>query len=219
MIQRFLACVLVVALLSAQVAAQPAPAPAVVPPPSLTVMVLPIDGDADPALRTSLTALVEKAVQELGTVKAGTTTLAETAAAVGCDPATPECAESVRTTLAVDVLVYGSTTTKDGQVELVIRKKEKDKPPVEVRTNVPATGAPPAELDPVAMRTLTGKEPLTCGPDTTPMPDGSCGVKAPVRKKARTERAVVTSSFIGAGVSISPSQTSEPLRLAMSSAL
>ncbi len=207
MIKRWLACVLVVTFLTAQVVAQPLPAPSppvpLAPTAALTVLVLPIDGDADPVLRTALTARIEKSVQHLGTVKAGTTTLGETAAAIGCDPATPDCAESVRTTLAVDVLIYGTATTKDGQVQLVIRKIEKEKPPVEVTLGVAAIGEPPAELDPVAMRPLTGKEPVVvCPADTDTAPDGSCHPKTPIKpiKKARTDRALGIAALIGGGV-------------------
>jgi len=45
-----------------------------------------------------------------GNVANGDTTFAETAAAVGCDPAAADCAETVRTTLGVDELVWGTAT-------------------------------------------------------------------------------------------------------------
>ena len=54
------------------------------------VLVLPIEGDADPALRKQLTAeLVALAKSEGGTVTTGYTTFSETAAAIGCDPEAP----------------------------------------------------------------------------------------------------------------------------------
>src|SRR5258706_13023263 len=58
------------------------------------VIVLTLDGDADPALRTRLQQSVVKAARANGDgVTIGNTTFAETAAAAGCDPATPACAD------------------------------------------------------------------------------------------------------------------------------
>jgi len=183
-ISRAIACLLVVALSTTQVAAQP----------TATVMVLPIDGDADPALRTKLTAVVETAAKDLGTVKAGTTTLGETATAIGCDPATIECAERVRATLDVDILIHGTATAKDGQVELVIRKQEKAHAAVEARTMI--IGEAPAMLDPATLHTLTGK-PLPCQ-----TADGTCGPQPlPKQKqKPRTDRVLGIAALIGGGV-------------------
>lgn len=212
MIQRWLAALLVVALLSPQVAAQPDPSP--VPPPadpapvaSATVMVLPIDGDADPAVRLKLTSSVEAVVKTSNAnMKAGTTTLGETATAIGCDPTTPECAESVRTTLSVDVLIYGKATNKDGAVELVIRKKEKDKEVEEVTTMVTSipVGPEPANLGADIQRLLGGTAVVvTCPDNALPGPDGKCPEKPPVvtaKKKSRTDRALGVTALIGAGV-------------------
>jgi hypothetical protein len=187
-IRRAIACLLVIALLTATSAAQPVPNP--------TVMVLPIDGDADPAVRKQLTTLIEADVANLGTVKAGTTTLGETAAAIGCDPSTSACAESVRTTLSVDVLIYGTASANNGQVELVITKQEKDKPAV---TATQTINAADAKLDPVAMREITGKPaPVTCMGNAMPQPDGTC--REQPKKKPRTERIIGISVLVGAGL-------------------
>lgn len=187
MIQRAIACLLVITLLTAAALAQPA---------SSTVMVLPIDGDADPAVRNQLAALIEADVANLGTVKAGTTTLGETAAAIGCDPTTSACAESVRTTLSVDVLIYGTASSKNGQLELVITKQEKDKPAVTATQTITTTDP---KLDPVAMREITGKPaPVTCMGNAMPQPDGTC--REQPKKKPRTERIIGISVLVGAGL-------------------
>ena len=180
MIQRAVAYLLVIALLAAQVAAQPA-----------SVMVLPIDGPADPALRTKLTGLLEATVIDLGTVKAGTTTLGETAVAIGCDPSSAECAESVRATLSVDVLLFGNATA----TELVVTKVEKGKPAVTVRQRLSPTG----ELDAATMQPITGKPvPVTCLGDSIPQVDGTCRAKP--RQRPRTDRVLGISILVGAGL-------------------
>lgn len=183
MIQRAIACLLVVALLASPLAAQPA-----------SVMVLPIDGTADASLRDKLTKLVEQAVVDLGAVKAGTTTLGETAVAIGCDPNSTTCAESVRAMLLVDVLIFGNATTRDNRVELVVTKVEKGKPAV-VTTQLVAG----EQLDPAAMREITGKPvPVTCTGNAIPQADGTC--RAQPRPKPRTERVLGISILVGAGL-------------------
>jgi len=93
------------------------------------VLVLPIDGDADPALRKQLTAVVVAlAKSEGGDVATGDTTFAETAAAIGCDPHAPGCAEEVRKGLNVDEIVFGSAFTGGGQTTAVISKVVKGQP-------------------------------------------------------------------------------------------
>ena len=85
------------------------------------VLVLPLDGNAEPALRAKLNLAVQKLARKTpGNVAKGDTTFAETAAAVGCDPAAADCAETVRTTLGVDELVWGTATWTNGQTNLVV---------------------------------------------------------------------------------------------------
>lgn len=87
------------------------------------VLVLPIDGSVDPAVRARLNERVQKLAQNLeGKVTIGDTTFGETAAALGCDAETQACAESVRTTLGVDELVYGTASTTDTHTTLVVRR-------------------------------------------------------------------------------------------------
>jgi hypothetical protein len=88
------------------------------------VLVLPLDGNAPAAQRTALNESVAKLSKDKlgGDVTIGDTTFAETAAAVGCDPAQPACAETVRTTLQVDELVYGSAKTADGSTTVIVTR-------------------------------------------------------------------------------------------------
>jgi hypothetical protein len=91
---------------------------------SRKVLVLPLDGNAPEAQRTRLNESVAKLSKDKlgGDVTVGDTTFSETAAAVGCDPAEPACAETVRTTLQVDDLVYGSATTEAGSTTVIVMR-------------------------------------------------------------------------------------------------
>ena len=73
---------------------------------SRKVLVLPLDGNAPAAQKTALDATVVRLAKEKGggDVTAGDTTFNETAAAVGCDPEQPACAETVRTTISARML-------------------------------------------------------------------------------------------------------------------
>ena len=104
------------------------------------VLVLPIDGNADAATRQKLTTSVQRLARVIdGTVQPGDTTFAETAAAVGCDPKVPSCADDVRTTLGVDELVYGTANAEQGKVTIIVRRKAKDVALREVTTTMVAT--------------------------------------------------------------------------------
>jgi hypothetical protein len=166
------------------------------------VMVLPTDGDADAALRTGITSSLEKVRKtDEGDVKVGGTTFAETAAAAGCDPGAPACAETVRTTLGVDELVYAMATTKDGQVVVVVRKKVKGKDPEEVTTTIAPTD--PADKIEPAITPLIGKGVVvTCPDNAVPGPDGKCPEKLlPIPpKQPRPYRNYAILAGIGASV-------------------
>jgi hypothetical protein len=87
------------------------------------VIVLPLGGDADDATRNQLTQqVVRLARANGGTVTTGTTTFAETAAAVGCDPAAPACGDTVIGTLNVDEVVFGTATTSGGQTTVAVSR-------------------------------------------------------------------------------------------------
>jgi hypothetical protein len=91
---------------------------------SRKILVLPLDGNAPEAQRTKLNESVAKLSKDKlgGEVTVGDTTFEETAAAVGCDPALPACAETVRTTLQVDELVYGSAKTDAGSTTVIVTR-------------------------------------------------------------------------------------------------
>ena len=135
------------------------------------VIVLPIDGDADLAIRTKLTASIQKLARVIdGQVRPGGTSFAETAAAVGCDPLTPECAETVRTTLGVDELVYGTATVQQGQVTVVVRRKVKDAPPRELGATLGIQDSPD-RVEPALFPLFSGNGPIE--PVKNPnVPDG-----------------------------------------------
>jgi len=107
------------------------------------VIVLPIDGNADAATRTKLTQSVQKLARVIdGEIAPGNTTLAETAAAVGCDPEKPACIDQVRTTLGYDELVYGTATKKDADVTVVVHRATKGKEPRSVTATFGAKDPP-----------------------------------------------------------------------------
>lgn len=107
------------------------------------VLVLPLDGNADGTTRVRINATIQKltkATAEGAIVTVGDATFEETAAAVGCDPATPKCAVSVRQMLGVDELVYGTVTADpSGQTAVVVRRSSMESnPPKESTATLPA---------------------------------------------------------------------------------
>jgi hypothetical protein len=95
------------------------------------VLVLPLDGNAPAEQKAQLVDTIAKLAKSSadGEVTIGDTTFSETAAAFGCDPAAPTCAETVRSTLAVDELVYGKTTTANGTTTVVVYRATPDTVP------------------------------------------------------------------------------------------
>ncbi len=117
------------------------------------VLVLAIDGDAEPALRERLaTIAVELSREDGAEVTTGDTTLAESAAAIGCDPVETTCAEAVRATLGVDELVFGSARTAGGETTIVISRISQDQPRRDETITIKADAKPEA-AEP-ALRTL-----------------------------------------------------------------
>lgn len=146
------------------------------------ILVLPLDGDADPALRTKLDQTMHKLAKSLeGQVTMGNTTFSETAAAVGCDPGAPACANSVMSTLAVDEIVYGTATTVNGQTTIVIRRATKNGQPRELQTTIGAQEPPDkAEQGLAPVFHPPTKEPASAGSGSAaPIAAGS-GSAAPV---------------------------------------
>ncbi len=144
------------------------------------VLVLPLDGNADPGTRAKLNISIHKLATESAegaVVTMGDATFDETAAAVGCDPGTPKCAISVRTTLGVDELVYGTVTNDpSGQTTIVIRHSSvTSNPPREDTATLPAGEAAEqaeAQLAPLFGVTVTEPvaEPARLPPPPPPPP-------------------------------------------------
>ncbi|HEX7702288.1 MAG TPA: hypothetical protein VF403_16230 [Kofleriaceae bacterium] len=135
------------------------------------VTVLPIDGDADPALRKQLGGVVmQLAKTSGGTITAGDTTFADVATAVGCDPHTPACADTVLSTLGVDEIVYGSAFVGGGQTTVVVSRVEKGQPRRDQTVSITA-GAKADSAEP----TLRPLFDLPGTPTPTPEPVGSAG--------------------------------------------
>jgi len=91
------------------------------------VLVLPLDGNAPAAQRSKLNASVVKMAKKnlAGDVTVGDTTFAETAAAVGCDPQSSACAQTVLTTLSVDEIVFGTATKEGKSTKIVVKRVQK----------------------------------------------------------------------------------------------
>ncbi len=128
------------------------------------VLVLPVDGSAEPAVRAKLDVEIRRLASSIdGTVTAGTTTFAETAVAVGCDPHTVACVDEVIATLGVDELVWGVATTSGDRTTVVVRRASKQAPGAPRRATTEATAtvdpATPVERASGQLNTLFGLAP------------------------------------------------------------
>lgn len=94
------------------------------------VLVLPVDGTAPAAQRTSINDAVVKLAKDGmdGDVSAGDTTFNETATAVGCSADQPGCADTVMTTLSVDELVWSDAKSENGSTTLTVHRAVKGEP-------------------------------------------------------------------------------------------
>ncbi len=107
------------------------------------VMVLPVDGDADPALRAKLDTSVQKLAHGIdGNITTGSTTFADAALSVGCNPELGTCVDTVIGMLQVDELVWGTANTTDGTTTLTIKRATKGVPAREQQTTLAATDPP-----------------------------------------------------------------------------
>lgn len=125
------------------------------------VLVLPLDGNAPGAQRTKLDEnIASLAKLRLGaSVTVGDTTFNETAAAVGCSPSDATCAEQVRTTLAVDELIYGTATTADGSTTVTVLRAQAGSDPKTQISVIPETDsgdAATATIEPLFTASSTG---------------------------------------------------------------
>jgi len=105
------------------------------------VLVLPLDGDAEPGVRAKYSAAVQRVARGLGggKVTPGDVTFTDTATAIGCDPKAPRCAEDVRATLGVDELIYGTVSRQNGKLALSVHRVAKGKPPRDAAATLEVT--------------------------------------------------------------------------------
>lgn len=131
------------------------------------VLVLPLGGNAPAETRTKLSASFQKMARVLdGEVQAGNTSLADTATALGCDPAKSACLENVRTTLGVDELVYGTADEDGGTIVVVAKRYEKGKEPRELTVTQPVS-EPPSKIE-AQLLPVFGNDPLPAPGEPAP---------------------------------------------------
>lgn len=145
------------------------------------VLVLPLGGNAPAETRTKLSASFQKMARVLeGDVQPGNTSLTDTATALGCDPQAVACVESVRATLGVDELVYGTADEDGGQITVVAKRYRKNKPVREMAVTIAASD-PPSKIEP-ALLPVFGEEPLDPADPADPAlpdPNGDAGTPLP----------------------------------------
>jgi hypothetical protein len=132
------------------------------------ILVLPVDGSADAATRSKLTARLARLARTLdGQVATADATFADTALAVGCDPQAAGCSDLVIATLGVDELVWGTARKAGGQTRLIARRATRGAPPRELTTTI-AAADPPERID-LGIAPLF--EPPEAGPELVVDPD------------------------------------------------
>jgi hypothetical protein len=143
------------------------------------VIVLPLDGNAPAAQKAQLNDALARMTKDKveGDVTIGDATFAETATAVGCDPLSPACAETVRSTLGVDELVYGNAKTADGQTTVTVYRVSQGTTPVSQMSMISETD-PGDKIEP-GIAPVFGGAPT--GSDT--VGSGSEGSAAPARSR------------------------------------
>ncbi|MEO8841697.1 MAG: hypothetical protein ABI591_23970 [Kofleriaceae bacterium] len=144
------------------------------------VTVLPIDGNADPALRKQLGAVVTQLSKTSGgTITAGDTTFVDVATAVGCDPQAPTCADTVLSTLGADEIVYGSAFASGGQTTAVVTRVTKGQPrrdqTVSIVTGDAADAAEPTLRPLFDLPAAPTPEPVGSGPGSDARGSASAG--------------------------------------------
>lgn len=182
--------------------------------PAHKVLVLPLDGNAAPPVRAKFTASVQRLARVLdGKVAPGTTTFIDSATVLGCDPAAPACADTVRATLEVDELIYGSLSTERGQVVLVVRRATRGKPPREVSATL-APDDPPERAEPAILplfRTpnevamVAPGAPLASPIESTASSQDALGspvAQGPEARSSRPQRTLGIAAVIGGGASL-----------------
>jgi hypothetical protein len=90
------------------------------------IVVLQTEGRADPAIRLKIDAAITKLASTDGTlVSSGDITFSDAAAGVGCKPDAAACRDEVLGMLAVDEVVYATTTLKPGGTEIEVHRVTK----------------------------------------------------------------------------------------------
>jgi hypothetical protein len=179
------------------------------------ILVLPVDGTADAATRTKLTAQIARLAKSLdGQVATAEATFADTALAVGCDPRAPSCSDEVMATLGVDELVWGTATKDAGQTKLVVRRAARGLPPRDVSTVIAASDSPeridagivPLFAPPGAAPEPSVLPPATPGPDAPvaapPGTGAAAGPVAPGPEDDHRDRTVGVAFAAGGGVAL-----------------
>ncbi len=130
-----------------------------------TIMVMPVDGDADPALRKRIDKVVDELARGTGDeVTTANTTYRESAAAVGCDPQASTCADTVIATLAVDEIIFGTATSATATVSRVAKGRPRQDQTI-------ALGAQPEAIEPALRPLFGGTAPEHPAPVETPAAD------------------------------------------------
>lgn len=186
------------------------------------ILVLPVDGSADAATRSRLTAEVVRLARSLdGQVSTGNATFADTALAVGCDPQAAGCSDEVIATLGVDELIWGTASRDAGATRLVVHRAARGAPAREIATTLapgdtgdrvasgigPLFGPPAAE--PAAPR-ATGAPtppaaPTPADPALAPAPqvgDAAPPAASPGSADERTDRTIGIALVSGGGVGL-----------------
>ena len=177
------------------------------------VLVLPLDGNAPGAQRSKLNASVVKMAKKnlTGDVTVGDTTFAETAAAVGCDPESIECAQTVLTTLAVDEIVYGSASKDGKSIKVVVKRVQKGSDARSEETLIAATDSAD-KAEPKLEAVFTDKPaepPPPVDPPPPPAEGSGSAVVEPPKERPRpapgiaffdTKERIMGVSFGAAGV-------------------
>lgn len=112
------------------------------------VMVLRAEGTADASSRTTVETHVLRLAKHLdGKIEAGDITLADAAAAAGCNVAEASCKDEILVILGVDELVATTVTSSSGGLTVTVRRLQKGTAPRAAASTLPRGTAPDAKLD------------------------------------------------------------------------
>lgn len=185
------------------------------------VLVLPVDGSADAAMRSRLTAEVVRLARSLdGQVSTGNATFADTALAVGCDPQAAGCSDEVIATLGVDELIWGTASRDAGATRLVVHRAARGAPAHEITTTLapgdagdrvasgigPLFGPPGAAAEPAVPRAPGAPSPpaapLPANPGQAPVGDAALPAASPGPADERRDRTAGIALISGGGVGL-----------------